>query len=103
MTAADLAAAVTARRAELGLAQTDLADAGGPSHTTVRRIERGLGCQARALGEIDRALSWSSGTAAGLLAAEAASLSTEDARALAIGRAVLTLIHALAPTTEETP
>ncbi|MFC5996915.1 helix-turn-helix domain-containing protein [Pseudonocardia hispaniensis] len=111
MSPTDLAAAVKARRHELGLGKEQLRKRGGPSHQTVRNIERGVETRLNELtySKLDRALGWTPGSAARLLddgapptlattpapAPEAVSLSAEDARALAIGRAVLALVHAL--------
>lgn len=111
MSAADLAAAVKARRHELGLAVNGLLGRGGPSHQTVHNIERGVERNFNGLtySKLDRALGWVPGSARQLLdhgtpatiapppapPASAPARSVEDARALAIGRAVLTLIHTL--------
>lgn len=60
---------VRARRAELGLAQGDLAARGGPSLVTVGQIERGqVEPQAVTLARLETALAWERGSAARILA-----------------------------------
>lgn len=65
-----LADAVKTRRAELGLAQGDLAQHGGPSIVTVGQIERGQieRPQAVTLSRLDKALGWEKGSSARVLA-----------------------------------
>jgi transcriptional regulator with XRE-family HTH domain len=61
-----LAEAVKRRRFELGIAQDDLADRGGPSVVTVRQVEQAKlrRPQGLTMAALDRALGWASGSAA---------------------------------------
>lgn len=65
-----LAAAVKSRRLHLGLAQDDLAERGGPSVVTVRQIEQARLSRPQdlTLAGLDRALEWTQGSAARVLA-----------------------------------
>lgn len=65
-----LAIAVKNRRAELGLAQGDLAARGGPSVVVVGQIEREQQAnpQTLTLARLDRALEWETGSSASILA-----------------------------------
>lgn len=112
MSAQDLAAAVRARRSEMGMSQVAIGAAGGPSHQTVRNIEQGtLPRRGRlTLGALDRALRWEPGSALALLElgtppapvrlpelnAERVGLDSEQARALRIGQLVMQLTNELA-------
>lgn len=62
---ARLGRAVLARRDELDLSQLDVAAAGGPSDTTLSRIENGLATSVSkiTLRRLDAALAWNSGSA----------------------------------------
>lgn len=64
-----LAEAVKARRLQLGRAQGDLAEFGGPSIVTVRQIEKATGPtpSGLTLAGLDRALHWLSGSARRIL------------------------------------
>lgn len=62
---------VAARRLALGLSQEALVTRGGPSHQTVRNVERGMECRPMTLANLDRALDWRAGTAARALAGTA--------------------------------
>lgn len=65
----ELGAKVAARRRELKLSQIELQDCGGPSTTTVSRLEIGEGKQPQreTLEKLDRSLQWDPGTAAAIL------------------------------------
>lgn len=72
-TAADLqrlASYIKARRADLGMAQGDLAERGGPSIVTVGQLERAQIArpQAATLKRLDDGLAWQRGSAARVLA-----------------------------------
>lgn len=56
---------VKARREELGLSQQEVADAGGPSDTTMSKLENGLTdtVSNRTLKRLDSALGWEAGSA----------------------------------------
>lgn len=56
---------VVARRGELGLTQTDVADRGGPSDATLRKLERGETNRPDivTLTNLERALEWTKGSA----------------------------------------
>lgn len=101
-----LGAAVKARREQLRLPQ-DLINHGGPGEMTVRKIERGevTAIRNKTKTQLERALAWPDGnvdrildgTAGTIPSDEAPSVrDNEDARALRIGHAVLTLIRVLA-------
>lgn len=66
---AKLGQAVKARRAELGLTQQDVAQAGGPSDTTQTGIENGTATavSTATLRKLDFALGWASGSARHIL------------------------------------
>lgn len=65
----ELGAKVAARRRELRLSQIELQEQGGPSTTTVSRLEIGEGKrpQRETLEKLDRSLQWAPGTAASIL------------------------------------
>lgn len=68
-----LAAAIRARREELGLSLHRVAGKGGPTKPTQTRYERGeipLGTQDGTLRKYDHALDWAPGSAAAILAGE---------------------------------
>lgn len=67
---ARLGQAVEARRRYLGLSQIDVWQAGGPSNSTLTRIENGEGDapSAATLRKLDTALEWGAGTSAAILA-----------------------------------
>jgi len=69
MTAKALAEAISARRAELGMTQTDLSAASNRSLQTVQQLEVGkrTNYQALTLAHVDYGLKWQSGTAAQLM------------------------------------
>lgn len=77
-----LALAVRLRREELGLAQGDLSALGGPGVVTVGRIERGQIAkpQGLTLGKLDKALSWTHGSAAAVLAGGQATVTKENSQ-----------------------
>ena len=59
-----LARYVRARREELGLSQGDVSARGGPSDTTLSKIEAGTGGLSRAsVSKLDTALAWARGSA----------------------------------------
>jgi hypothetical protein len=62
---ARLSRAVSARRGELKLSQAQIAGRGGPSHETLRAIEKAerTRYQAKTWGQLDFALGWRPGTA----------------------------------------
>lgn len=64
-----LAAAVTARRTALGLTQTDVAAAGGPSMASMRLIEGALQASYRpgTLAGLERVLQWQPGSITAIL------------------------------------
>lgn len=81
MSAQDLANAVRERRAQLRLAQADLAARGGPGEITVGKIERGEGISQlrwKTLAALERALEWPDGLVDRILDGAA---SEEDLRA----------------------
>lgn len=102
MSVQDLAQAVRERREQLGLRQSDLATRGGPGLGTVQNIEQGARdvYSSRTVAQLDRALGWASGSSQALLThghipQSVTCAPSDDARALAVGRAVLALIDAL--------
>jgi transcriptional regulator with XRE-family HTH domain len=62
-----LGAAVQARRTRLRLRQEDIAAAGGPSHATLRRLERGAPLQGRTLERLEQVLNWKVGVIQAIL------------------------------------
>lgn len=103
-----LAEAVRRRRDSLRLRQSDLEALGGPGPGTVRNIEQAARktYASRTFAQLERALSWPNGTADRILAGTATGTEVatpqpcaehmdEDARALRIGHAVLTLLREL--------
>lgn len=68
-----LAEAVRTRRAQLGYAQEDLVQYGGPGDLTIRKIERGyeIKYRERTIHQLETALKWRPGTVRALLANEA--------------------------------
>lgn len=64
-----LGAAVQGRRNRLGLTQEEITERGGPSHSTLRRLERGDPgpYQGRTLVSLEQALDWRSGTVQAIL------------------------------------
>lgn len=102
MTIEDLADAARARRDQLGLTQSQLEAAQGPTLGTIRNIEQGNrpDYTSRSLAAIDRGLGWQPGSASELLhhgtppvvvGPATPDRSTEDERALRIGRLVMRL------------
>lgn len=107
----DLAQAVRERRRTLSFTQNELATRTGLNVATIRRIEQvgQDGLRSQSLRVLDDALGWQRGSAMGLLrdgqdpriaagplqAAERVADMIGDARALAVGRAVLALLDAL--------
>lgn len=87
---------VKARREELGLSQDDVASRGGPSDTTLGKIEAGTGGLSRiSLTKLDESLSWTAGSARLVLEggepvpAEEAAPSVDELESRARGRVPL--------------